>query len=72
MEVESQLMAKQLNRSTNQHKGRSWNFALLVFSIVRCLTVIHSTRDGARPFLGGLQLASGGEGESRGEGRENH
>ena len=72
MEVESQSMAEQLNRSTDRQKGRSRNYALLVFNIVRRLTVIHITRDGARPFLGGLQLASGGEGESRGEGRENH
>ena len=65
-------MAEQLSHSTNGQKGRSRNFAWLVFSIVRCLTVIHSTGDGSRPFLGGLRLASGGEGESEGEGRENH
>ena len=72
IEVEGQSMAEQLSRSTNRQKGRSQNFALLVFSIVRCLTVIRSTRDGAQPFPGGLRLASRGEGESRGEGRENH
>ena len=72
MEVKGQSMAEQLIRSTNRHKGRSQNFALLVFSIVRCLTVIRSTRDGAQPFPGGLRPASGGEGEGRGEGQESH
>ena len=70
MEVEGQSMAKQLSRSTYRLKGRPWNFAFLVFSIVRCLTVIHSTGDGARPFPGDLRPALGGEGESRGEGQE--
>ena len=72
MEVESQSMAEQLSRSTDRQKGRSRNYALLVFNIVRRLTVIHITRDGARPFLGGLRLASRGEGEDRGEGQESH
>ena len=72
MEVEGQSMAEQLSHSTDQQKGRFWNFALLVFSIVRCLTVIRSTRDGAQPFPGGLRPASGGEGEGRGEGQESH
>ena len=72
MEVEGQSMAEQLSHSTDQQKGRFWNFALLVFSIMRCLTIIHSTGDGARPFPGDLRPALGGEGESRGEGRENH
>ena len=54
MEMEGQLMAEQLSRSTDRQKGMSQNFALLVFSIMRCLTIIHSIGDGARPFLGGL------------------
>ena len=71
MEVESQSMAEQLSRSTDRQKGMSHNFALLVVSIVKCLPITCSTGDGARPFLGGLQPALGGEGESIGEGREN-
>ena len=63
-------MAKQLSRSTDRQKGRSRNFALVVFSILRHLTVIHSTRDGAQPFPRGLWLDSGGEGESRGQGQK--
>ena len=54
MEVESQSMAEQLSHSTDRQKGRSWNFTLVVFSIVRHLTIIHILGDGARPFLGGL------------------
>ena len=72
MEVEGQSMAEQLSRSTDWQKGRSQNFALLVFSIVRRLTIIHSSRDGSWPFLGGLRPASGGEGKSGGEGQEDH
>ena len=72
MEVESQSMAEQLSHSTDRQKGRSWNFALVVFNIMRHPTFIHNTRDRARPFLGGLQPSSGGKGESRGEGQENH
>ena len=63
-------MAKQLSRSTDRQKGRSRNFALVGFSILRHLTVIHSTRDGAQPFPRGLWLDSGGEGESRGQGQK--
>ena len=72
MEVESQSMAERLSRSTDWQKGRSQNFTLVVFSIVKHLTVVHSTGDGARPFLGGLQPNSRGEGEGRGEGRDKH
>jgi len=68
MEVKGQSMVKQLSHSTDQQNGSSRNFTLLVFSIVRRLTVIHSTRDGAQPFPGGLRPALGDEGESRGEG----
>ena len=72
LEKERQWRAEQLSRSTDRQKGRAQNFALLVFNIVRRLTIIHSTGDGARPFLGGLQQALGGEGESGGECQENH
>ena len=72
MEVESQSMAEQLSHSTDRQKGRSRNFTLVVFSIVRHLTVMHSTGDGAQPFLGGLWPDSGGKGENKGEGQENH
>ena len=64
MEAEGQSMAEQLSRSTDWQKGMSHNFALLVVSIVKYLLIICSTGDGARPFLGSLQPASGGEGES--------
>ena len=72
MEVEGQSMAEQLSHSTDRQKGRSQNFALVVFSIVRCLTIIRNTRDRARPFPGGLRQGLGGKGESGGEGRESH
>ena len=68
MEVESQSMAERLSRSTDRQKGRSQNFTLVVFSIVKHLTVVHSTGDGARPFPGGLLPNSIGEGESGGDG----
>ena len=72
MEVESQSMDEQHRHSTDRQKGKSQNFALVVFSIVRHLTIIHSTGDGAQPFPRGLRLDSGGEGESGGEGQKNH
>ena len=72
MEVESLSMTEQLSRSTDRQKGKSQNFALVVFSIVRRLTVIHNTGDRARPFPGGLRPDLGGKGESGGEGRESH
>ena len=68
MEDEGQSMAKQLGRSVDWEKGLTENFALLLFSVVTCLSIVHSIRDGARPILGSHQLASGGEGESGGEG----
>ena len=72
MEVESQSMAEQLSCSTDRQKGRSQNFALVVFNIMRHPTFIHNTRDRARPFPGGLRPDLIGGGESGGEGRENH
>ena len=66
MEVESQSMAEQLSHSTDRQKGRCRNFALVVVSIVRHLTIIHSTRDGAQPIPRGLRLDLGGEEESGG------
>jgi len=72
MEAEVPSMAEQLSHSIDRLKGMSRNFALLVVSVVKCLLIICSTGDRAWPFLGSLRLASRGEGESGGEGRENH
>ena len=68
MEAEGQSMAEQLARSADREKGSAWNFALLLFSAMTCLFVVRSIGDGARPVPGSHQLASRGEGESRGEG----
>ena len=68
MEAEGQSMGEQLGRSANREKGLAQNFALVLFSVVTCLSVVRSIRDGAQPVLGSHQLASGGKGESRGEG----
>ena len=67
MEAEGQSMAEQLSHSPDQQKGMSHNFALQVVSVVKCLPIICSTRDEARPFLGSLWPASGGKAENRGE-----
>ena len=64
MEVEGQLMAEQLSRSTDRQKGMSQNFALLVFSVVRHLVVMCSAGDGARPLPGSHWPALEGKGES--------
>ena len=61
-------MAEQLGRSVDREKGLAWNFNLLLFSAVTCLSIVRSIGDGARPVPGSHQLASRGEGESRGEG----
>ena len=68
MEGEGQSMAEQLGHSTDREKGLAHNFALLLFSVVTCLSVMCSFRDGAHPVLGSHQPTSGGEGESGGEG----
>ena len=68
MEAEGQSMGEQLCRSANQEKGLAQIFALVLFSAVTCLSVVHSIRDGAQPILGIHQLASGHKGESRGQG----
>ena len=47
MKVESQSMAKQLGHSADREKGLAWIFALLLFSAVTCLSVVHSTGDEA-------------------------
>ena len=65
-------MDEQLSRSTDQQKGMSHNFALLVVSVVKCLPIICSTGDGAWPFLGGHDATNYGEGGGGGEGREGH
>jgi hypothetical protein len=53
MEVESQLLAKELSRSTDRQKGMSLNLDLLMFSVVRRLAMVCSAGDGARPFSRG-------------------
>ena len=68
MEGEGQSMAEQLGHSADREKGLARNFALLLFSAMTCLSDVRSIRDGARPVSGSRQPASGGEGESRGEG----
>ena len=68
MEAEGQSMTEQLGHSADREKGLAWNFAVLLFSAVTCLSVVRNIGDGAWPVLGSRQLASGGEGESRGEG----
>ena len=68
MEAKGQSMGEQLGRSANREKGLAQNFALLLFSAVTCLSVVCSIGDGAQPIPGSRQPASGGEGESRGEG----
>ena len=68
MEVEGQSMAEQLGRSVDREKGLAWNFSLLLFSAVTCLSVVCSIRDEARLVPGSHQPTSGGEGESIGEG----
>ena len=68
MEAEGQSMAEQLGHSADREKGLAWNFALLLVSVVTCLSVEHSIGDGAQPVLGSHQPASGDEGESGGEG----
>ena len=68
MEAKGQPMVEQLGHSADWEKGLAQNFALLLFSAVTCLSVVHSIGDGARPVLGCRQPASRGEGESGGEG----
>ena len=68
MEAKGQSMAEQLGHSTDREKGLAQNFALLLFSAVTCLSVVCSIGDGAWPVLGSHHPASGGEGESGGEG----
>ena len=68
MEAEGQSMAEQLGCSADREKGLAQNVALLLASVVTCLSVVRSIGDGARPILGSHLPASGGIGESRGEG----
>ena len=68
MEATGQSMDEQLGHSADREKGLTHNFALLLFSVVTCLSVVRSIGDGARPVPGSHQLASRGEGESRGQG----
>ena len=50
MEVENQSLAKQLSHSTDQQKGMTLDLALLMLSVVKCLPVVCSPRDGSQPF----------------------
>ena len=68
MEADGQLMTKQLGHSADREKGLAQNFALLLFSAVTHLSVVRSLGDGAQPIPRSHQPASGGEGESEGEG----
>ena len=52
MEGEGQSMAEQLGHSTNQEKGLAQNFALLLFSVLTCLSIERSIGDGAQPIPG--------------------
>ena len=61
-------MAEQIGRSTDQEKGLAQNFALLLFSVVTCESIVRSIGDGARSVLGSHQPASRDEGENGGEG----
>ena len=72
MEAEGQLMAEHLGCSADQEKGLAQNFALVLFRVVTCLSVVRSIRDGAQPVLGSHQAASRCEGESRGYGQKGH
>ena len=68
MEAEGQSMTEQLGHSADREKGLAWNFAVLLFSAVTCLSIVRSIGDGARPVPGSHHPASGGEGESGGGG----
>ena len=46
MEGEGQSMAEQLGHSADQEKGLDQNFALLLFSVVTCLSIVRSIGDG--------------------------
>ena len=52
MEAEGQSMAEQLGRSVDREKGLAWNFAMLLFSAVTCLSFVRSIGDGVRPVPG--------------------
>ena len=39
-------MAEQLGRSADWEKGLAQNFALLLFSVVTCLSIVRSIGDG--------------------------
>ena len=51
LEVENHSMSKQLGHSGDQQKGMTLGLALLVFGVLRYLTVTYNAGDGARPFL---------------------
>ena len=52
MEAEGQSMDEKLGHSADREKGLTQNFALLLFSVVTCLSVVRNIGNGARPILG--------------------
>ena len=50
LEAENHSLSEQLSRIGDQQKGMTLGLALLVFSILRYLTVTYSAGDGAWPF----------------------
>ena len=52
MEAEGQSMAEQLGRSADLEKGLTQNFALLLYSVVTCLSVVRNIGNEAQPILG--------------------
>ena len=72
LEVESQSLREQLGHSGDQQKGKTLGLALLVLSVLRCLTMMYNARDGARPFPREHQVAHCGKGGNRGKYQEGH
>ena len=50
LEAENHSLIKQLGHSGDQQKGMTLGLAVLVFSVLRYLTMMYSAGDGARPF----------------------
>ena len=51
LEAENHSLMEQLTRSGDQQKGMTLGLALLVFNVLRYLTVMYNVGDGGRPFL---------------------
>ena len=50
LEAENHSLSEQLSRIGDQQKGMTLGLALLVFSVLRYLTMTYITGDGAWPF----------------------